>query len=77
MSDAKSDTELPPFKVVSLSVDFPCPSCGLKCSARAHDSVDIIVHEIPTCPRYDRIKTLDDGTEFMREARMKKLGKRN
>jgi hypothetical protein len=62
---------------VSFSVDFKCPSCGLKCSAQVHNNVDVVIHEVPTCERYDRIQTIDDGTEFMREARLKELQTRN
>ena len=50
-------------------VQFKCGFCNKTCCATLDNYT--ILHETPTCLEYDKIRTVDDGTKFMKAAREK------
>lgn len=56
------------LRTPALEMTFECPQCKRRVIVRMSDP-PAIMHDLPTCPRYDRVATLRDGTEYLREAR--------
>lgn len=58
-------------ELVGIGVDFPCPGCGLTVTASSETDPPVLLHPMPMCERFIRVETIDDGVDYMREARQK------
>lgn len=55
---------------LTARVSFRCYHCRAECRAE-HDPDPVLVHPLPQCSVFERIKTLDDGARFLQDCRLK------
>ena len=59
-------------ELVGNGVEFKCPGCDALVTAAMTDPPTIL-HPMPMCERFIRVDTVDDGVDYMREARQKQF----
>lgn len=51
-----------------------CPACGQDAAAEVDDNGDTsVMHVLPMCERFKRIETTDDASEWLKDARLKRM----